>query len=95
MPTRAADDAATPDDYAGLLASDPGEWTALVRGQSGAVHGAISSRLHFGGPISDIGIQGRLNVADVHRWDLLPPGGQDWPLDIRGRLDLPGHMNST
>jgi hypothetical protein len=66
------------------------EWTALVRGQSGAVHGAISSRLHLGGPLHNIGIQGRLTLADVHRWDLLPPSGQGWPLDIRGRLDLLG-----
>jgi hypothetical protein len=66
------------------------EWTALLRGQSGEVHGAISSRLHLGGPLHDIGIQGRLTVADVHRWDLLPPSGEGWPLDIRGRLDLIG-----
>jgi hypothetical protein len=28
----------------------------------------------------------------VHRWDLLPPSGQGWPLDIRGRLDLVGEQ---
>jgi hypothetical protein len=67
-----------------------GEWTALLRGQSGEIHGAISTRLHLGGPLHDIGIQGRLTLADVHRWDLLPPSGQGWPLDIRGRLDLLG-----
>jgi hypothetical protein len=65
-----------------------GEWTALFRGETGAVHGAVSARLHLGGPIHNIGIQGRLNVEDVHRWDLMPPSGQGWPLDIRGRLDL-------
>ena len=74
-------------DRAGL-----GELTALVRGQSGSVHGSISSRLHLGGPIHNIGIQGRLNIQDVHRWDLLPGQGRDWPLDIRGRLDLPGQL---
>ena len=63
-----------------------------MRGQSGAVHGAVTSRLHFGGPINNIGIQGRLTLADVHRWDLLPPAGQGWPLDIRGRLDLLGQQ---
>ncbi len=65
-----------------------GEITALVRGQTGNIHGTVSSRLHLGGPISNIGIQGRLNIEDVHRWDLLPPQGQGWPIDIRGRLDL-------
>lgn len=74
-------------DHAGL-----GELTALIRGQSGSVHGTISSRLHLGGPINNIGIQGRLNIQDVHRWDLLPGRGQDWPLDIRGRLDLTGQL---
>jgi hypothetical protein len=69
-----------------------GEWTALLRGQSGAVHGAISSKLHLGGPLGNIGIQGRLTLADVHRWDLLPPAGQGWPLEIRGRLDLLGQQ---
>jgi len=74
-------------DRAGL-----GELSALVRGQSGSVHGSLSSRLHLGGPIQNIGIQGRLHIQDVHRWDLLPGEGQDWPLDIRGRLDLPGQL---
>ena len=58
-----------------------GELTALVRGQSGSVHGTISSRLHLGGPIHNIGIQGRLNIQDVHRWDLLPGTGEEWPLE--------------
>jgi hypothetical protein len=66
------------------------EWTALLRGESGAVHGSVTSRLHLGGPIKNIGIQGRLTLADVHRWDLLPPSGQGWPLEIRGRLNLLG-----
>jgi hypothetical protein len=65
-----------------------GELTALVRGESGSVHGTLSSRLHLGGPIHDIGIQGRLLIEDVHRWDLMPPKGQGWPLDVRGRLDM-------
>ena len=67
-----------------------GELTALAQGQSGNVHGTISSHLHLGGPVGNIGIQGRLTIEDVHRWDLLPPGGHGWPLDIRGRLDLEG-----
>ena len=64
------------------------EITALIRGQAGGVHGTLSSSLHLAGPINNIGIVGRLNVDDVHRWDMLPPHGQGWPLDIRGRLDL-------
>jgi len=69
-----------------------GEITALLQGQAGDVHGDVSSRLHLGGPINNIGITGRLNVEDVHRWDLLPAGGHGWPFDIRGRLDLVGQQ---
>lgn len=71
-----------------LERSGLGEITALLRGQTGSVHGTVSARLHLGGPIYNIGIQGRLLIEDVHRWDLLPPQGQGWPLDVRGRLDL-------
>ena len=67
-----------------------GELSALLRGQSGAVHGTVSSRLHLGGPIANIGIAGRVEIEDVHRWDLLPQGGSGWPLQVSGRLDLGG-----
>jgi hypothetical protein len=65
-----------------------GEITALLRGQAGGVHGTLSARLHLAGPLDNIGVAGRLHVEDVHRWDLLPSQGNDWPLDIGGRLDL-------
>ena len=65
-----------------------GELTALLQGQAGGVHGTISSHLRLAGPIDGIGIVGRLTIEDVHRWDLLPPKGAGWPLDIRGRLNL-------
>src|SRR5579871_965297 len=65
-----------------------GELTALLEGQPGGIHGTISSDLHLAGPIDGIGILGRLTIEDVHRWDLLPPKGAGWPLDIRGRLNL-------
>ena len=64
------------------------EIVALFQGQTGGVYGNVTSRLHLAGPINQIGIVGRLRVGDVYRWDLLPPGGNGWPLDIRGRLDL-------
>ncbi len=64
------------------------ELTALVRGQAGNIHGSLSSDLHLGGPIGNIGIKGQLRVEDVHRWDLLPPHGQGWPFEVSGRLDL-------
>ena len=71
-----------------LNRSGLGEITALLRGQAGGVHGTLSARLHMAGPLDNIGIAGRLRIEDVHRWDLLPSQGNDWPLDIGGRLDL-------
>jgi hypothetical protein len=65
-----------------------GELTALLRGFDGGVHGTVSSRVRLTGPLRDIRIAGRVNIEDVHRWDLLPPKGEGWPLDVRGRLDL-------
>jgi len=68
------------------------EWAALFRGESGSVHGTLSTRIHLGGPLTNIGIQGSVRIEDVHRWDQMPPYGSDWPLQIRGRLDLLGQQ---
>ncbi len=68
------------------------DFAMLVSGQAGGVHGVISSRLHLAGAIGGIGILGQLTIQDVHRWDLLPPKGEGWPLDLRGRLDLTGQQ---
>ena len=76
------------DFDAELNRSGLGEIMELLRGQEGGVHGTLSARLHLAGPIDNIGVSGRLHVEDVHRWDLLPGQGNDWPLDIGGRLDL-------
>jgi hypothetical protein len=64
------------------------EWTALLRGESGSVHGTLSSKVHFGGTLNNIGMAGRVLIEDVHRWDLMPTKGQGWPFQIRGKLDL-------
>ena len=65
-----------------------GEVTALLSGQDAGVHGTLSSRLHLAGPLDNMGITGRLDIGDVHRWDMMPGNSQGWPLEIRGRLDL-------
>ncbi len=65
-----------------------GEVTALLSGQDAGVHGTLRSRLHLAGPLDNMGITGRLDIGDVHRWDMMPGNSQGWPLEIRGRLDL-------
>lgn len=72
-----------------LEKSAVGEMIALVEGRHLGIHGQISSRLHLSGPIHDIRISGMINVADIHRWDLMPPKGEGWPLSVQGRLNLP------
>jgi hypothetical protein len=74
-------------DHTGL-----GEVTALLGGQDAGVHGSLSSRLHFAGPPANLGITGRLDIGDVHRWDMLPGNSGGYPLYISGRLDLVGQQ---
>jgi hypothetical protein len=70
-------------DHTGL-----GEVTALLSGQDAGVHGTLSSRVHLAGPLNNLGITGRVDISDVHRWDMLPTNSQGWPLYLSGRLDL-------
>ncbi|MCU1237099.1 MAG: hypothetical protein JWP63_5066 [Candidatus Solibacter sp.] len=69
-----------------------GEVTALLNGQDAGVHGTLSSRIHLAGPLNNLGITGRLDIGDVHRWDMMPGNSQGWPLDLSGRLDLIGQQ---
>jgi hypothetical protein len=65
-----------------------GELAEAMRGQPGGIHGDVSAQLHLSGPVNGVGILGRLSIADVHRWDLLPTHGNNLPLNIRGQIDL-------
>jgi hypothetical protein len=64
------------------------EVIALVRGEHVGIHGLVSSRLHIGGPLDDLRINGNMVVQDIHRWDQMPPHGNQWPLNVSGRLNL-------
>ena len=69
-----------------------GEITALMSGQDAGVHGTLTSRLHLAGPLNNMGITGRLDITDVHRWDMMPGNSQGWRQQILGRLDLIGQQ---
>ncbi|MGE5647019.1 MAG: AsmA family protein [Acidobacteriota bacterium] len=62
----------------------------LAHGHDIGVHGRLTSRARLSGPLSNIAITGRMQIGDIHRWDLLPPHGGGWPLDFHGTLDLVG-----
>ena len=72
-----------------LKKSAVGEIIALIRGRHAGIHGLVSSRLRLAGPLGDIQISGGLSIEDIHRWDLMPPRGNDWPLAVQGRLNAP------
>lgn len=71
-----------------LERSSLGEVIRVLHGHDIGVHGQVSARARLTGPVSDIRIAGRLEVSDVHRWDLMPPYAGFWPFDFTGRLDL-------
>lgn len=60
----------------------------LIQGRDVGVHGQIASQARLTGPVSNIRVTGKLQLFDVHRWDLLPPKGEAWPLNYEGRIDL-------
>lgn len=67
-----------------------GEIITLVSGRDSGIHGTVSARARVLGAIDNLQINGRLDVRDVHRWDLAPPKGDNWPFDFSGRWDAPG-----
>ena len=66
------------------------DMVTLVYGQDAGVHGLCSSRLRLSGKPEDLKITGRVQLEDIHRWDMLPPHGDGWMLNLDGRLDLTG-----
>ena len=65
------------------------EIVSLLHGFDAGVHGNVSARMHLAGPLDDIRITGNMDLADMHRWDRMPPYGSSWPLRLAGRLNLP------
>jgi hypothetical protein len=62
----------------------------LLEGRDVGLHGEVASQARLSGPVSNIRVDGRLQLFEVHRWDLLPPKGEAWPLDYHGSIDLRG-----
>ncbi len=75
-----------------LQRSAVSEMTSLIYGRDIGVHGDVTARARLVGPPADLHINGALNVEDVHRWDLLPQHGTDWPFEFEGRLNLPAEQ---
>jgi hypothetical protein len=61
---------------------------ALIRGEDIGLQGEISGKAHLAGPPTAIGINGRLNIAQLHGWDQSVPQGEVWPLNLSGKWNL-------
>src|SRR5262249_50902277 len=41
---------------------------------------------------SNLAVKGRMEIGDVHHWDMLPDKDSAFPLDFTGRLNIPGEQ---
>ncbi len=73
-----------------LEQSELGDMLTLFNGSDTGIHGDVSGDAHLAGPLSRIGIAGRLAIADIHGWNQTPPGGNPWRFAIGGAIDAPG-----
>jgi hypothetical protein len=68
--------------------SELSDLVALIRGQDVGLQGMVSGKAHLAGPPSDIAINGRLNIGELHGWDQSVPQGEVWPLNLSGKWNL-------
>jgi len=64
------------------------EFLLLWFGRDAGVNGHIAAEARFEGPLSDLSVSGRLQLMDLHRWDLMPARGEAWLMPFQGRLSL-------
>jgi hypothetical protein len=60
---------------------------ALFSDGGAGIHGYAIADARLTGPLSKLDITGNLEIADMHRWDLMPTPGTGWKIRYRGRLD--------
>lgn len=56
------------------------------------VHGLVALNARLTGKPEALRVEGRLEVGDIHRWDLLPTEGVGWQVGFNGLLNLPGEQ---
>lgn len=75
-----------------LEKSELSDVLSLFEGSQSDLLGTVWGEAHLAGPMSKIGISGKLNVSDLHGWNQSPPGGSAWPFSIGGTIDVPGQQ---
>ncbi|HWD98940.1 MAG TPA: hypothetical protein VG345_07880, partial [Bryobacteraceae bacterium] len=73
-----------------LEQSELGDMLTLFEGRESGVLGEIYGDAHFAGPMSRVGVRGRLTVRNVHGWNESPPGGNGLPVWLSGYVDARG-----
>jgi hypothetical protein len=68
------------------------ELAQLMNGRDLGLHGFAIADASVSGPLENLAVNGSVNINDVHRWDLMPPGGDGWTLRYRGNLNLVDHQ---
>ncbi|MGI9069753.1 MAG: AsmA family protein [Bryobacteraceae bacterium] len=82
---------ATANQFEGKITLDPSdlsEIATLVEGYDLGVHGTASGNASIDGPVMALRVSGELRLQDLHRWDLLPGAGEQWPIGYHGNIDL-------
>lgn len=75
-----------------MAKSELSDLLTLFEGRESVLLGKVDGDAHLSGPVSKIGITGHLNVAGLHGWNQLPPGGSAWPFTIGGTADATGQV---
>ncbi|HVW85152.1 MAG TPA: hypothetical protein VHB50_10750, partial [Bryobacteraceae bacterium] len=75
-----------------LEKSELGDMVTLFEGRESGLLGHIWGDAHLAGPVSHVGLAGRLMVNDIHGWNQTPPGGTAWPLAVGGMINVPGQV---
>ncbi len=59
----------------------------LIDPQGFGVHGEVAMNAHVAGPARELKVDGRIELGDIHRWDLLPDG-HSITMPLSGTLNL-------
>ncbi len=59
----------------------------LTTGRDFGLHTVLTSRTRLEGPLSNIGVTGRVEVGEIPRWAILPGSGSQWVVNYKGVID--------
>jgi hypothetical protein len=64
------------------------DWIPILTGRNPEIYGVLNSSIRLTGSLVSLVVEGRLRVAQLHRWDQPPPSGSiDSAVYFRGRYD--------